>query len=103
MAESRESAGVFVTDQDVRFNVLNHVNVPRHEILPADEVKALLKRFAITKDMLPKIRNTDAAIQPLFKAAGLDEAERVGQVVKVTRNSPTAGLAIAYRLVTEAI
>jgi DNA-directed RNA polymerase subunit H len=83
-----------LTDE-VRFNVLNHVNVPKHELLPDDEVKALLKQFGIVKEQLPKIRSNDPAVQVIDGKAG--------QVVKVIRRSPTAGTATAYRLIVEAI
>ena len=83
-----------MTDE-VRFNVLNHVNVPLHVILPEDEVKDLLKRYNIVREMLPKIRNNDPACKVIDA--------KPGQVVKVIRRSPTAGTAVAYRLVIEAI
>ena len=83
-----------MTDE-VRFNVLNHVNVPLHVILPEDEVKDLLKRYNIVREMLPKIRNNDPACKVIDA--------KPGNVVKVIRRSPTAGTAVAYRLVIEAI
>jgi DNA-directed RNA polymerase subunit H len=83
-----------MTDE-VRFNVLNHVNVPLHVILPEDEVKDLLKRYNIVREMLPKIRNNDPACKVIDA--------KPGNVVKITRRSPTAGVAVAYRLVIEAI
>ena len=81
--------------EEVRFNVLNHVNVPLHVILPEDEVGELLKRYNIVREQLPKIRNNDPAARVIDA--------KPGQVIKVTRRSPTAGTAIAYRLVIEAI
>lgn len=83
-----------MTDE-VRFNVLNHVNVPLHVIVPEDEVKELLKRYNIVREQLPKIRNNDPACRVIDA--------KPGNVVKVTRRSPTAGVAVAYRLVIEAI
>lgn len=83
-----------MTDE-VRFNVLNHVNVPLHVILPDDEVKELLKRYNIVREQLPKIRNNDPACRVIDA--------KPGNVVKITRRSPTAGVAVAYRLVIEAI
>lgn len=83
-----------MTDE-VRFNVLNHVNVPLHVILADAEVKDLLKRYNIVREQLPKIRNNDPACKVIDA--------KPGQVVKVIRRSPTAGAAVAYRLVIEAI
>ena len=83
-----------LTDE-VRFNVLNHVNVPLHVILPDDEVKALLKQYGIVKEQLPKIRSSDPAVRVING--------QPGQVVRITRRSPTAGTATAFRLVVEAL
>jgi DNA-directed RNA polymerase subunit H len=78
-----------------RFNVLNHVNVPLHEVLVDEEAKALLKKYGIVKEQLPKIRSND----PAAKVIGAQP----GQIVRITRNSPTAGKAVAYRLTVEAL
>ena len=81
--------------EEVRFNVLNHVNVPLHEVLPDAEAAAVLKQYGIVKEQLPKIRNVD----PAARVVGAQP----GQIIRVTRRSPTAGVAIAFRLVIEAI
>lgn len=78
-----------------RFNVLNHVNVPLHEVLTDAEVKTLLKQYGIVKEQLPKIRTSDPAVKVVAAAPG--------SIVRITRRSPTAGVAVAYRLVVEAI
>jgi len=75
------------------FNVLNHQLVPHHEVLSEDDRKAVLKRYNITLDQLPKILTSD----PAAKACGA----RMGDIVRVVRDSPTAGRAIAYRYVVE--
>ncbi len=84
-----------MTDEDLRFNVLNHEIVPLHEILPEDEVAPLLETYDIVKEQLPKIKSSDPAV----KVVGA----KPGQVVRITRASPTAGRFTAYRLVVEAI
>ena len=95
VAEDQPSlAGAPLTDE-VRFNVLNHVNVPLHVILPDDEVKTLLKQYGIVKEQLPKIRSSDPAVRVIDG--------KPGQVVRITRRSPTAGTATAFRLVVEAL
>jgi DNA-directed RNA polymerase subunit H len=86
---------VFLMTDEVRFNVLNHVNVPLHVIVPEEEVKELLKRYNIVREQLPKIRNNDPACKVISAVPG--------NVVRITRRSPTAGTAVAYRLVIEAI
>jgi DNA-directed RNA polymerase subunit H len=84
-----------------RFNVLNHVNVPLHEVLTDSEAKEVLKRYGITKEQLPKVRSNDPVVQVLQKQAGADGLS--GKIVQITRRSPTAGTAVAYRLIVEAI
>ena len=78
-----------------RFNVLNHMNVPLHEVLAEDESKSLLKKYGIVKEQLPKIRSNDPAAKVINA--------QPGQIVRITRNSPTAGKAVAYRLTVEAL
>jgi DNA-directed RNA polymerase subunit H len=71
--------------------VLNHSLVPKHEVLSKSAAEALLKELKVGKDHLPKIRTDD----PVVKHLG---AKR-GDVVRVTRNSMTAGEATYYRVV----
>jgi DNA-directed RNA polymerase subunit H len=78
-----------------RFNVLNHVNVPLHEVLADQEAAALLKKYGIVKEQLPKIRSNDPAAKVINA--------QPGSIVRITRNSPTAGKAVAYRLTVEAL
>lgn len=84
-----------MTDEDLRFNVLNHEIVPLHEILTEEEVAPLLEKYQIVKEQLPKVRSNDPAV----KVVG----GQPGQIVKITRASPTAGRFTAYRLIVEAI
>ena len=72
-------------------NVLKHFLVPEHVILEDNEVKALLEKFKIKKAQLPKILHKDPIVKQI-------EAEE-GDVIKITRDSPTAGVTTYYRLV----
>lgn len=65
--------------------------MPKHEILPEAEVKALLSRFKVEPRQLPAINITD----PVVKVLGA----KAGDILKITRESRTAGKAIAYRVV----
>ncbi len=80
----------------MRFNVLEHVLVPEHRLLPPEEVEKVLQGLRITRDQLPKIRKTDPVIRVLEKVHGPIEE---GSVVQVRRLTPTAGVSEAYRLV----
>jgi len=71
--------------------ILEHELVPLHEVLPEEEVSLILKKYGIAKEQLPKILSDD----PVVKAIGAKE----GQVLKITRKSPTVHESIYYRLV----
>ncbi|MBI2583698.1 MAG: DNA-directed RNA polymerase subunit H [Candidatus Aenigmarchaeota archaeon] len=72
-------------------NIFTSRLVPKHELLPEDEKIQLLENFGIKSKQLPKIMEED----PAAKALG---AKR-GDVIRITRNSPTAGEYYYYRIV----
>jgi len=78
------------------FNVLMHELVPEHHLLGEKEAEKILGELGVTRDLLPKIRLSDPAIQILDEIEGPIEE---GRIVKIVRNSPTGGVAICYRLV----
>ena len=80
----------------MRFNVLEHKNVPEHRLLTPEEAGQVLARLSITRDQLPKIRKTDTVIRVLERVHG-EIAE--GSLVRVFRLTQTAGVSEAYRLV----
>lgn len=73
------------------FKPLEHKMVPKHEILNEDEVKKILSEYTIEKEQLPKIRISDPTAIAI-KA-------KVGDVIRITRQSPTAGKSFFYRYV----
>lgn len=73
------------------FDVTKHVLVPKHEKLSEKQREALFKKYKIKPQDLPKIFITDPAIR------GLDV--KPGDVIKITRQSPTAGVSTYYRIV----
>lgn len=77
----------------VEFDIGQHVLVPKHEILPKEKAREVLERYRISPHQLPLIKSSD----PVVKAIGA----KPGDILKITRNSPTAGRAIAYRYVIE--
>jgi len=77
------------------FDVMTHQLVPKHEVIPDKEVEDVLKKFDLTKDQLPKVLITD----PVVKRIGA----KVGDVLKITRESPTAGTSEFYRLVIDIV
>jgi DNA-directed RNA polymerase subunit H len=73
------------------FNPLLHKMVPKHEILNEDEIKELLLLYNIEKEQLPKIRVSDPA--------AVAAKSKISDVIRVTRESKTAGKTFFYRMV----
>jgi len=84
-------------EESVPFNVLKHKMVPVHELLSDEETDKVLKRLKITRDQLPKIKDSDAAIKTLEKAMNRSIPEK--SVVRIIRESQTSEVAEVYRLV----
>jgi DNA-directed RNA polymerase subunit H len=72
-------------------NIKNHVLVPEHSKLTKKEIQELLEKYNLSLNELPKIVLTDPAITSLNV--------ELGDVIKVIRDSPTAGKSIYYRVV----
>ena len=75
----------------VRTTPIEHELIPKHELMSEEQVEALLKQYGIQKYHLPKILSTDPALIGM-------EVNR-GDVVKITRKSPTAITSPYYRVV----
>jgi DNA-directed RNA polymerase subunit H len=75
------------------FDVRQHVLVPKHEILSKEEAREVLERYKVAPYQLPLIKSTDPAVKTI--------GAKPGDILKITRKSPTAGKAVAYRYVIE--
>lgn len=73
------------------FTVLEHVMVPDHCIMEEEGIRALLSKYHLTLEQLPKIFHDDPAVKAI-KA-------KPGDVIGIVRESQTAGRAESYRLV----
>jgi DNA-directed RNA polymerase subunit H len=73
--------------------ISNHVYQPKHEILPKDLAEEVLQKFNARPSQLPYITTTDKGIEDLDV--------RPGDIIKITRKSPTAGESVYYRYVVE--
>ncbi|MBE6487536.1 MAG: DNA-directed RNA polymerase subunit H [Methanosphaera stadtmanae] len=80
-------------DYNLKTDILQHNLVPEHVILSDEETEKVLEELNSTTDQLPKILPND----PVVKAIGAN----VGDVLKITRKSETAGIFVAYRIVRE--
>lgn len=73
------------------FNIFLHKLVPEHEILTPKQKEEVLAKYKIQPFQLPQIKASDPAV----KAIGA----KPGDVLRVIRDSPTAGVHMAYRYV----
>ena len=82
-----------VAEKEIEIDVLRHELVPEQTILKENEKKELLEKLQIFPEQLPKILTND----PVVKALEAKE----GDVLKIVRNSHTAGVSTYYRLVAK--
>ena len=74
-----------------KFDILDHVLVPKHEKLSQVKTKELLEKYNVTLQQLPRIDINDPALKELDV--------KPGDVIKISRNSPTTGKSVYYRVV----
>lgn len=85
--------GLFLASKKNPVLVPDHVYVPRHEIMTIKESEQVLKDFNCMPTELPLIFVNDPAIIGL--------GVKPGDMIRITRKSPTAGESIYYRYVVE--
>lgn len=77
--------------EKTKIDIFRNELVPKHEILDEEKKVELLKTLNISAAQLPKMLAAD----PAAKAIGAKK----GDVVKISRKSPTAGDYNYYRIV----
>ena len=77
-----------------KFKPQEHILVPKHSKLNDKETKELLETYHITPQELPRILKKDPAIADLNA--------KPGDIIKIERESPTAGKSLFYRVVINA-
>jgi DNA-directed RNA polymerase subunit H len=70
---------------------IEHLLIPEHTKISEKEKKELLERYQISEHELPAILLKDPAIAHLNA--------KPGDVIMITRKSPTAGESVFYRVV----
>lgn len=73
--------------------VPDHAFVPKHEIVSKEDAEQVLSKFNCKPTELPLIFVNDPAILGL--------GVKPGDLIKITRQSPTAGESLYYRYVVE--
>ena len=102
---------------DDRFNVLNHILVPHHELVSEEDESAVLSHWGLevpdnsggvrlAKELLPKILITDPAVQAIKEKVESENEDLpagwlANRVVRVIRYSRVAGSSTAFRLIVE--
>ncbi len=74
-------------------DISKHVLVPKHEVINTREASKLLEEYHIEVEQLPRITTND----PMVKALNA----KAGDIIKITRNSETAGVTLYYRYVVD--
>ena len=86
----------FDYEDEVRdYNIFKHKLVPKHEIMNDDEKNEILKKYGVEPNQLPQILVSD----PIIWVIGA----KPGDLIKITRKSPTAGEYVSYRYVVQNI
>jgi len=75
----------------LKIDILEHMLVPKHEIMSDSEIEDELSDADFVKEDLPKIKIDDPVVKHIDA--------KVGDVLRITRDSPTAGEFITYRIV----
>ena len=71
----------------------DHIYVPKHEIMNKDDAIKVLEKYHTKPTEMPLIYVSDPAIRGL--------GVKPGDMIKITRKSPTAGESVYYRYVVE--
>lgn len=68
-----------------------HYLIPKHSIVKEEDVPVLLRKLNVPREKLPAILKSDPAIKKL--------KPKKNDIIRIERNSETAGKAIYYRVV----
>ena len=77
----------------MKIDIQDHMLVPKHEIMTDDEISDEFSDVDYDFKDLPKIKSND----PVVKAIGAE----AGNVLRITRDSQTAGVFVTYRIVED--
>ena len=75
----------------MKIDIQDHMLVPKHEIMTEEEISEEFSEVDYDFKDLPKIKAND----PVVEAIGAEP----GNVLRITRESQTAGVFVTYRIV----
>jgi DNA-directed RNA polymerase subunit H len=75
----------------VKKKILSHELVPKHELLSVEEAAKVLREYNVKPYQLPHISVNDPVARLLNATPG--------NIIRITRKSPTAGESVVYRIV----
>lgn len=71
--------------------IQDHFLVPEHSIVPREKVQEVLSIYGANTDKIPQIFRNDPAVEEI--------GAKKGDLVRIVRNSRTAGKSTYYRIV----
>lgn len=80
-------------EKERSYDIFAHTFVPKHELLSKKEAEELMREFHIRPHQLPYIRTGDPTAEEL--------GAKMGDILKITRRSATAGEVVVYRYVVD--
>ena len=80
-------------EKERSYNIFAHQFVPKHELLSKKDAEELMHEFHIRPYQLPYIKSSDPAAETL--------GAKMGDILRITRKSATAGEVIVYRYVVD--
>ena len=78
-------------ERELMINIIDHISVPKHEILSQQETDEIIESYNTRKRDMPKIFSSD----PIARYYDM----QIGQICRILRPSETSGLVPFYRLV----
>jgi DNA-directed RNA polymerase subunit H (RpoH/RPB5) len=75
------------------YNLFAHSFVPKHELLSKKEAEELMREFHIRPHQLPYVKTSDPTAESL--------GAKMGDILRITRKSATAGEVVVYRYVVD--
>jgi DNA-directed RNA polymerase subunit H len=80
-------------EKERSYDIFAHQFVPKHELLSKKEAEELMREFHIRPHQLPYIKTSDPASETL--------GAKMGDILRITRKSATAGEVVVYRYVVD--